>query len=338
MKVLGIETSCDETAAAVYCDNHVASNVWFSQIDLHRNYGGVVPELASRSHIEKIAAIVDKALQDAGCSLDDIDAIAVTNRPGLPGSLLVGVCFAKALAFAASKPIIGVDHIEGHIFSVCIEQDMPFPFLCLTASGGHTSLFYVQDYGKFTKLGTTKDDAAGEAFDKISKILGLGYPGGPQIEALARKGEYRDYRKYPRLRKRDMQFSFSGLKTAVVYDMIRRQEYDLERKLLTISSSDSVVEIASSLLVAVGDIFVQRIEVALIHYPSVKGIAFVGGVACNQYLRKRIITLAAKNGLVFGSPSPQYCTDNGAMIAFVGHYRACQKIYDATTLDILPAG
>jgi len=334
MIILGIESSCDETAAAVYCENQgMLSNVLYSQVELHKHYGGVVPEIASRSHIEKIPHIIAEALEGVRITLQDIDAIAVTNGPGLPGSLLVGLCFAKSLAYALNKPLIGVNHIEGHIFSACIEHDIPFPFICLTASGGHTALFHVTDYGAYTCIGTTADDAAGEAFDKVAKSLNLGYPGGPLIEQLAHEGNYRDYRHYPRLRRRDTNFSFSGIKTAVLYDMIKREEYDKEKKLFTSPHTRAPIEIASSLLVAMGDILADRITTALQHYPA-KALTFVGGVACNKYLRARLKSVADSHDIIYAHPSAQYCTDNGAMIAFVGNYKALQGKYDPLTLDI----
>jgi len=337
MRILGIESSCDETAAAVYDQNHgILSNHLFSQIELHKQYGGVVPEIASRSHIEKISFVVTEALNTAHLSLDTLDAIAVTNRPGLPGSLLVGLCFAKSLAYACNKPLIGVNHIEGHIFSACVEHDIPFPFMCLTASGGHTALFHVTDYGKYTCIGTTADDAAGEAFDKIAKLLNLGYPGGPQIEKLAHEGGYQDYRRYPRMRHPDTNFSFSGIKTAVLYDMVKRGEYDLHAKQLLAHDTTTAIEIASSLLVAIGDIFIDRITIALQRYPTA-ALTFVGGVACNKYLRARIHEVARQHGIIYAHPSPYLCTDNGAMIAFVGNYKALHGEYDPFTLDILPS-
>src|SRR5436190_11210845 len=231
MLTLGIETSCDETAAAVYhSTDGLLSNALFSQIELHKNFGGVVPELASRSQLEKIAPIVEEALARADLTLDDIDTIAVTNMPGLPGSLLVGVCFAKALAYAKNKKLIGVNHLEGHIFSACIENVIPFDHLCLTASGGHTSLYLVKNYGDYQLLGETQDDAAGEAFDKIAKLMNLSYPGGPIIEKLAQNVNFTDFYHYPRGKPHTLQFSFSGLKTAILYDLIKKNAYDLKTK------------------------------------------------------------------------------------------------------------
>ena len=243
--ILGIETSCDETSAAVYDTQYlpkptdhitheracgILSNVTYSQIEQHKQFGGVVPEVASRSQLEKITPIVKCALKEANVSLDDIDAIAVTKTPGLPGSLLVGVCFAKALAWGANKKIIGVNHLEAHAFSPLLEHDVPFPHLCLTASGGHTSLYLVEEFGKYKLIAETLDDAAGEAFDKIAKMMGLDYPGGPIIERLAFEAEFQDFCNYPRGKRNRKDFSFSGLKTAVLYDLVKKNAYDMTKK------------------------------------------------------------------------------------------------------------
>lgn len=334
--VLGIESSCDETAAAVFTTNEgIRSSMLFSQGELHQKFGGVVPEIASRSHLEKINSIVESALNRAEKTFDDIDVVAVTNKPGLPGSLLTGLCFAKGLAWAGNKKIIGVNHLEGHIFSACLENKVPFPHLCLTASGGHTSLYIVHDYGNFTLLGTTRDDAAGEAFDKVSKMMELGYPGGPIIERLAQQAAFHDYFRYPRLKEHDLSFSFSGLKTAVLYDLVKRGAYDLTAKqFLAADNNELKQQVASSLLVCIGDIFQDRLARAHAQHPTLKAVTFVGGVACNKYLKQRLATWAQHQGLSFFSPSPAYCTDNAAMIALVGHYKAQQGKFDDITLDI----
>lgn len=340
LTILGIETSCDETAAAVYTtESGVRSNVLFSQIALHTTYGGVVPEIASRSHIEKINTIVGEALAKAQVTLRDIDAIAVTSTPGLAGSLLIGLCFAKGIAYASNKKLIGINHLEGHAFSASIENQVPFPHLCLTASGGHTALYIIEGYGSYQLLGQTLNDAAGEAFDKIAKLLDLGYPGGPIIEKLAEAVQFEDFFHYPRLKNKDLNFSFSGLKTAVLYDLVKRGAYDLtNKKFLTPDNLILKQQVASSLLVCVADIFENRLQLALQAYPNIKAITFVGGVACNQYLKNRLEKFARTHGCLFFSPSKQYCTDNGAMIAFVGHYKAQQdKFSDPATLDILQA-
>lgn len=360
---LGIETSCDETAAAVYHSTQgLLSTTLYSQIELHKHFGGVVPELASRSQLEKINPIVEKAITDAGITLDDVDVIAVTNKPGLPGSLLVGVCFAKSLAWAkpsssfaqgfgghvakaeftlslskerSGKKIIGINHLEGHAFSTGIEHDVPFPYVCLTASGGHTSLYLMKDFGDYEVLGETQDDAAGEAFDKIAKLMNLPYPGGPVIEKLARELNFQDFYHYPRSKHKTLDFSFSGLKTAVLYDLVNRGAYDLKTKTFLRPEDEQLKkEVASSLLVCMADIFEQKLLLALQSHPQVKAITFVGGVACNQYITQRLKTFATSHNLPFFHPSRAYCTDNAAMIAFVGNYKAQQKLFDDMTLDI----
>lgn len=333
--ILGIETSCDETAAAVYSTKDgVLSNELFSQVDLHAAFGGVVPEIASRSHLEKIRPIIESALLKAQVTLDDIITIAVTNKPGLPGSLLVGLSYAKAIAWASNKNLIGVNHLEGHIFSACIENEIPFPFICLTASGGHTALYLVKGYGDYSLLGQTLDDAAGEAFDKIGKLMNLPYPGGPVIEKLAEEASFQNFFHYPHPMKHSLDFSFSGLKTAVLYDMVARGAYDLkEKRFLKDNDLEFKQKVASSILVTMGDIFEHKLTMIEKEH-STKAIAFVGGVACNKYLRTRLQAFAAQRGKEFYTPAKQYCTDNGAMIAFVGHYKAQQGAFSDWTLDL----
>jgi N6-L-threonylcarbamoyladenine synthase len=334
--ILGIETSCDETAAAIYhSEQGILSSTLYSQIELHKHFGGVVPELASRSQLEKINSIVIAALNNAHMTLDEVDVIAVTNKPGLPGSLLVGVCFAKALAWAKNKKIIGINHLEGHAYSAMIEHTVPFPYVCLTASGGHTSLYLMKDFGDYEILGETQDDAAGEAFDKIAKLMNLPYPGGPVIEALAREVNFEDFYHYPRSKHKTLEFSFSGLKTAVLYDLVRRGAYDLKAKTFLRPDDEQLKkEVASSLLVCMADIFEQKIALALQRHPEVKAITFVGGVACNKYIVQRLQKCATAYNLPFFHPSRAYCTDNAAMIAFVGNYKAEQGLFDDLTLDI----
>lgn len=334
--VLGIETSCDETAAAVYnTQSGILSSELYSQIELHKRFGGVVPEIASRSHIEKINFIVEQALIRANLKLEDIDVIAVTNRPGLPGSLLVGLTFAKALAWAQSKKIIGVNHLEGHVFSSFIENTPEFPHICLTASGGHTSMYLVKDYGQMELIGQTLDDAAGEAFDKVAKLMNLPYPGGPIIEKFAAQVGFEDVFKYSRLTHNNLDFSFSGIKTAALYSLVELGAYDLKtKKFLKPEDQELINTVSSSLLVCIADIFEKRLSLAFKKYPEVKAITFVGGVACNKYIKTRLSELAQNHHLNFYSPSPKYCTDNGAMIAFVGHYLAQQDKFDDYSLDI----
>lgn len=334
--VLGIETSCDETAAAVYTtENGILSSKLFSQIEQQKMFGGVVPEIASRTHVEKIEPIITEALQAAGKTLNDINVIAVTSKPGLPGSLLVGACFAKSLAYALKIPIIGVNHLEGHAFSSFLEYTPPFPHICLTASGGHTSLYLITDYGKYKTIGQTTDDAAGEAFDKIAKLIGLPYPGGPEIEKMAQAVNFVDFFNYTRAKKPTLDFSFSGLKTAVLYDLVKRGAYDLATKTLLDHSLELKQQVSSSLLVAIRDIFIQKLEIALKLNPEIKSVSFVGGVACNKYLKAALANFCSKNGLEYFTPSPKYCTDNAAMIAFVGHYMAQREQFDDLDLDIL---
>ena len=351
LTILGIETSCDETAAAVYQEGTgVLSSYLFSQIELHQKYGGVVPEIASRSHLEKINPIIEQALTDAKLSPTDtknnptqsnpalasIDAIAVTNKPGLPGSLLVGVCFAKSLAWVLDKPLIGIDHLEAHIFSSFLEHQPPFPHLCLAASGGHTALYLVHDFGSYQILGQTLDDAAGEAFDKIAKLLNLGYPGGPIIEKQAAAAEFKDFFSYPRgMQQTTLDFSFSGLKTAVLYDMVKRNAYDLPTKKLLNDSLELKQQVSSSLLVCIADIFKHKIERALKQHPEIKAITFVGGVACNRYIRIQLQTLCDAHRLPLFVPTPKYCGDNAAMVAFVGFYKAKRNQFSDLFLDIL---
>jgi N6-L-threonylcarbamoyladenine synthase len=335
---LGIESSCDEIAAALYEEGRgVLSNHLFSQIELHRKFGGVVPEIASRSHLEKISLIVEQALTYAQVTLDTVDIIAVTNKPGLPGSLLIGLCFAKALAYAQKKPLIGINHLEGHIFSSFLSNDVPFPHLCLTASGGHTALYLVNNFGDVELLGQTIDDAAGEAFDKIAKLINLPYPGGPIIEKLAFKAHFADFFHYPRNKPKTLDFSFSGLKTAVFYDLVNKGLCDLKTKKYTpaLEHNASIKEqVASSLLVCITDIFKQKLNLALEQYPWVKAVTFVGGVACNKFIRQQLQELGNQKGLPLMVPAPQFCTDNGAMIALVGNYKAAQGKFSNLTLDI----
>ncbi len=334
--ILGIETSCDETAAAVYdSQKGMLSSTLFSQTELHALFGGVIPELASRAQLEKITPIVRHALELAHITLDDVDIIAVTNKPGLPGSLLVGLCFAKAVAFAAHKKLIGINHLEGHAFSPFIEHpDIPFPHIGITASGGHTSLYLIEDFGTYTTLGTTVDDAAGEAFDKIAKLLELPYPGGPVIEKLAEEIDFEDFFSYPRSKHKTLDFSFSGLKTAVLYDLVKRGAYDMKTKTLLNKSEELKKQVASSLLVCIADIFEQKIKLALEQHPHIKALTFAGGVACNKYITNRLKKFCEKRNIQFFKPSPKYCTDNAAMIAFVGNYKAKENKFDNLDLDI----
>ena len=334
--ILGIESSCDETGAAVYSQAQgLLSNELYSQVDLHAWHGGVIPELASRLHMEKIGIIVQNALDKAGVTLDDIDVIAVTSKPGLPGALMIGVSFAKALAFAKNKKLIGINHLEGHVFSACIENKVPFPFLCLTVSGGHSSLYLVTGFGAYQSIGHTIDDAAGEAFDKIAKLMNLPYPGGPVIEKLAEQVNFQDFFHYTRGSMLGLNFSFSGLKTSILYDMVKRGAYDLEnKKFLKADDLEFQQQVASSLLVCMGDIFEKKLALALKEYPQVQAISFVGGVACNKYLRRKLQAFCEKRRIQLFYPSGKLCTDNAGMIAFVGSYKAKQEKFDELDLSI----
>jgi N6-L-threonylcarbamoyladenine synthase len=343
--VLGIETSCDETGASVYnlSTGQILSNTVFSQIRFHAAYGGVVPEIASRSQLEKINPIVQDALTKANIKIQDIDLIAVAKGPGLVGSLFVGLCFAKGLAWSQQKKLVGINHLEGHIFSsflksdLTVETNISFPHLCLSVSGGHTSLYLVRDFGDYQIIGQTLDDAAGEAFDKIAKVLGYSYPGGPIIEKLAQQVDFQDFMKYSRTKNigGEVFFSFSGLKTAVLYDLVKRGAYNLntgptQEKL----TEELKQQVASSLLVCIGDIFVKNVAAAFKKYPEVKSFTFVGGVACNKYLRQRLTNLCQNHKKYFFAAPPQFCTDNAAMIAFVGGYKYQQGRLDSFDLDV----
>ncbi len=313
MKILAIESSCDETAAAVVEDGKtVLSNVINTQIDLHKQFGGVVPEVASRKHIENISDVVDLALKQANTSLSEVDAVAVTYGPGLVGALLVGVSTAKALSFVAKKPLIPVHHIKGHICANYIEhpQFKP-PFICLVASGGHSHIVYVKDFVTYEVLAKTSDDAAGEAFDKVSRVLGLGYPGGPAIQECAKEGNPEAIR-FPRVNMGDdgFDFSFSGVKTAVINYI-----HNAEQKGLPINKAD----IAASFQEAVTDVLSRHLIECAEKYGT-KRIALAGGVAANKPLRDRCEALAKIHQLEFVCPSMPLCTDNAAMIGCAAYF------------------
>ena len=315
MKVLAIETSCDDTGAAVILyGRKILSNIVSSQVPIHQKYGGVVPELASRKHIEYIVPIVTEALETAKVSLKEIDGIAVTQGPGLVGSLLVGLSFAKSIAFAMGLPFIGVNHIEAHLSAIFLEQKPPkFPFIGLVVSGGHTSLFRMDGFGKYKRLGQTRDDAAGEAFDKVAKLLGLGYPGGPIIDELSKTGNPKAIR-FPRpfLSKNSFDFSFSGLKTAVVNYVKAHPEP------LGGYPKDLIKDIVSSFQEAVVEVLVKK-TVQAAQYQGLKRIVLSGGVAANQRLRQKIKEESLEQKLKVYLPSPSFCTDNAAMVGVVGY-------------------
>lgn len=327
--ILGIESSCDETAAAVVKNGReVLSNVINTQIDLHKKYGGVVPEIASRKHIENIDAVVEEALVKANVTIGDIDAVAVTYGPGLVGALLVGVSFAKAYAYAAKKPLIPVHHIKGHIMANFIaHKELEPPFVCLVASGGHSHIVLVEDYTEFKILGRTRDDAAGEAFDKIARVIGLGYPGGPKVDKLAKEGNPEAV-KFPRVRidKDSLDFSFSGVKTAVINYLHKQEQLGTE-----VNKAD----IAASFQAAVTDVLVEHTVEAAEKY-NMSTIAIAGGVAANSELREKMSVEAKKKNISVLFPPPVLCTDNAVMIACAGYYSYLKGITAAPDLNAVP--
>ena len=309
MLVLGIESSCDETAAAVVRDGtSLLSNVIASQIDVHSKYGGIVPEIASRKHIEAIVPVIMQALDDAGVSLGDIEGIAVTRGPGLVGSLLVGLSVAKSIAFARGIPFVGVNHLEGHIAAIFLSEEKPdFPFIALVVSGGHTIVYLVQDFGDFSIIGQTRDDAAGEAFDKAAKMLNLGYPGGVVIDKLAKRGDP-VYVQFPRSMKDSLDFSFSGLKTSLLNYIKKREDPIAE---------DEIPDIVASYQEAIVDVLVEKTLRAAENF-SIKKVVVSGGVAANSRLRDGFYEKAKDKGIEVFIPPVIMCTDNAAMIAVVG--------------------
>lgn len=327
--ILAIETSCDETAAAVVRNGReILSNVIYSQIDLHTLYGGVVPEIASRKHIEKINQVMAQALKEAGMELSDLGAVAVTYGPGLVGPLLVGVSTAKAVSFASGLPLIGVHHIEGHISANYIEhQDLEPPFVCLVASGGHSHLVVVKDYGEYEVLGRTRDDAAGEAFDKVARAIGLGYPGGPKIDKVAREGNP-DAIAFPRAKvgDSDYDFSFSGLKSAVLNYL-----NSCQMKGETICQAD----VAASFQKAVVDVLTEH-SMAAVERCGLRKFAIAGGVASNSALRRALEKACAEREIAFYRPSPLLCTDNAAMIGAAAYYEYVRGVRHGLDLNAVP--
>jgi N6-L-threonylcarbamoyladenine synthase len=311
--VLGIETSCDETSAAVVKNGRkMLSNVISSQVSLHQKYGGVVPEIASRKHVELIIPVIDQAIEEAGISIDEIDAVGVTYGPGLIGALLVGLSAAKGIALALEKPLIGVHHIEGHIAANYIEYpDLEPPFVCLVASGGHSHLVYVKDYNQFEIMGQTRDDAAGEAFDKVARAVGLGYPGGPLIDRASKTGNSEAV-SFPRVyfEGGSLDFSFSGLKTAALNYL-----NSLEQK----GEQCDIEDFAASFQQAVVDVLVNN-TISAAKIKKVTKVALAGGVAANSLLRELTRNTAKKLGFQVYYPAPVLCTDNAAMIACAGYY------------------
>ena len=327
--ILAIESSCDETAASVVKNGRtILSNVISSQIELHKLYGGVVPEIASRKHIEKINQVIEEALSEAGMTLDDLDAIGVTYGPGLVGALLVGVAEAKAIAYAKKLPLVGVHHIEGHVSANYIEHpDLEPPFLCLIVSGGHTHLVIVKDYGEFEILGRTRDDAAGEAFDKVARAIGLGYPGGPKIDKLSKEGNPHAIA-FPKAKidGAPYDFSFSGVKSAVLnyINQNKMRGKEIEAADLAASFQQSVVEV-----------LVEHTMLAAKDYHMDK-VAIAGGVASNGTLRQAMKEACEKNGLKFYHPSPIFCTDNAAMIGVAAYYEYKKGTRHGWDLNAVP--
>lgn len=327
--ILAIESSCDETAASVVKNGReVLSNIISSQIKLHKLYGGVVPEIASRKHIEKINQVIEEALEEAEMTLDDMDAIGVTYGPGLVGALLVGVAEAKAISYAKKLPLVGVHHIEGHISANYIENlDLEPPFICLVVSGGHTHLVVVKDYGKYEIIGRTRDDAAGEAFDKVARAIGLGYPGGPKIDKLSKEGNP-DAIKFPKAHVADApyDFSFSGLKSSVLNYI-----NGCKMKNETIIEAD----VAASFQKAVTEVLVEHAMMAVKEYGYDK-FAIAGGVASNTTLRRAMEEACRNNGIRFYHPSPVFCTDNAAMIGVAAYYEFIQGTRHGLDLNAVP--
>ena len=339
--ILGIETSCDETAAAVVVDGHImVSNVVASQIDLHAEYGGIFPELASRAHATAIGAVVEQAIRDAGVDYSQLDAIAVTQGPGLVGSLMVGVNYAKGLALATGKPLLGINHLEGHVYSLWLTQpfkEPDFPVLVLIVSGGHTELLLMTGHGQYERLGATLDDAAGEAFDKVGRLLNLPYPGGPNIERTARNGNAIAY-DFPRALRNNKgyDFSFSGLKTAVMREVTVQpssgpRKRGAEKK-SQLRSNISVADVAASFQAALVDALVEKTARAAREH-DVSEILIAGGVSANGVLRQQ---LRAEADLPVRYPPLNLCTDNGAMIAAAAHYRYQEGLRSSLGFEVVP--
>ena len=321
--VLGIETSCDETSVALLHGLEVRANVVSSQVDLHRKWGGIVPEAAARAHVEAFLPVLDEALKDTDVGLEDVGAIAVTNRPGLVGALSVGVTAAKGLAFALGKPLIGVHHLEGHLLSPLLANpDLPFPQVCLLASGGHTELVRVEAPGVYELIGQTRDDAAGEAFDKSARLLGLGYPGGRAIQEAAAGGDPNRYSLPRGLSGEGLDFSFSGLKTAV----LRLVESEGDRLCL----GDAAASIQEAIVAVLADKALRAASEG-----NAQSLTLCGGVAANRLLRERLAAEAEREGITFAAPSLDLCTDNAAMIAFAGAFRLAAGERDGIDLDCL---
>ena len=327
--ILAIESSCDETSAAVVVNGReVLSNIIASQIDTHKKFGGVVPEVASRMHIEVISGVVQEALEEAGVTLQDIDAIGVTYGPGLVGALLVGLQFAKGLAFSTKKPLVGVNHIEGHICANYIQhKDLKPPFVSLVVSGGHTFIVHVKDYGVYEVIGQTRDDAAGEAYDKVARALGLGYPGGPKIDKLAREGNP-DSIAFPKANFHDksLDFSFSGVKSAVLNYLNKAKMQNVE-----VNKADVAASFQKAVIEVLKDNVMETCKSR-----NVKKIAIAGGVASNSALRETIMNAASKKGIEVLFPAPVLCTDNAAMIGSAAYFNLVNSKISDLNLNAKP--
>ncbi len=335
MNILGIETSCDETSAAVYSNGRITSNVISSQL-VHRQYGGIVPELASRAHQQLIIPIVEEALSQSEMKKKDLDAIAVTYGPGLIGALLVGLNFAKSLAYGLKIPLIGINHMEAHMYANFIDDPKPaYPFLCLIVSGGHTQIVRIDAPLQHTLLGETLDDAAGEAYDKVAKMLGLGFPGGQIIDKLAQQGDP-TFIKFPRsyLEKDNFEFSFSGIKTSVLY-WLKNNNINLSTSELREAHKELLSNVCASFQAAVVDVLVGKLMKASQKY-SIKDVAIAGGVSANSELRKRLTHLANEGKVNVFFPKLEYCTDNGAMIAMLGAMKYQTGTFSPLTLTAIP--
>ena len=329
MLVLAIESSCDETAAAVVRDGReVLSSIVASQVAVHAEYGGVVPEIASRRHLETISVVIGEALAQASVSTAEIEGVAVTQGPGLAGALLVGIAAAKGIAYGCGRPVVGVNHIEGHLLAIFLEHPVEFPFLALAVSGGHTHLYRVDGVGRYHTLGQTIDDAAGEAFDKVGKLLGIPYPGGAVIDRLAQNGDPLRFR-FPRplLHDGSFNFSFSGLKTAVLHQ-VQKTPVGHDETLLA--------DLSSSFQAAVCDVLVAKTSAA-IAATGIRRLVVAGGVACNSGLRREMTRLAVEKGVALHLPAPALCADNAAMIAVPGDYYLSLGLTSGIDFDALPA-
>lgn len=340
IKILAIESSCDETSAAVCVDGKILSNIIATQ-EIHKKYGGVVPELASRAHMQNIVPVVQEAIEKSGCTLQEIDAFAFTQSPGLIGALLVGAEFAKSLALAFDKPLIAVHHMQAHVLANLIEEPKPdFPFLCLTVSGGHTQIVVCKSPSDLQIIGTTIDDAVGEAFDKTAKMLGLPYPGGPLIDKYSKTGNPLAY-KFPKPKIDGLNFSFSGVKTSILYFLknagtstVFKEEFTATEEEREKFIKENLEDICASVQYSLIYILLNKLKQAT-EKTGIKNVCIAGGVSANSFLRSELKSFGDKNGWKTFIPSFEYCTDNAAMIAITGYYKYLEK--DFSPLNVVPA-